>query len=458
MAKSKEISNDGDKSQATLNVPCCPTLDKDQPCDLLDFHYRQIHPTFVSDRQKRVFVEVLLHFRLERCSGPLALGDLAYSTTLFPGEKVRLFTMDRRTRFSFDSSSSLSYRHEQTSEEHYYMSSMDDFMSDITVRDEIESKNKNKGSFETKGKTSGAIQSFFGGASLTVTGSYDAESTRTFMRELSQHAEASHNRSVTATKTANAVSIGEVQTRRHAEGETEDHFEASSREFTNPNRCHAVTFFFYQINKTQTIKFTLESIQRRVINPAVDTAVGNNPFTSRGEVEVIPSAILATDTDRLQKEEVGRTSAFTQINQAVRLAPSGEKRAGFQTATANIFALPPTIEFTRAERIEALKNVDEDLASEGLIDRKTGEASQTTKKQFSFEVKTSLPTPGLLVRSCLDDCNVCEPALQEEIEIDLARKRLENELLEKKIELLEKSQEYRCCPEESSSEEEASES
>ena len=31
-------------------------------------------------------------------------------------------------------------------------------------------------------------------------------------------------------------------------------------------------------------------------------------------------------------------------------------------------------------------------------------------------------------------------------DLDLARKQLENELLKKQIDLLEKSQQYRCCP------------
>ena len=51
-----------------------------------------------------------------------------------------------------------------------------------------------------------------------------------------------------------------------------------------------------------------------------------------------------------------------------------------------------------------------------------------------------------MVKGCLDECDVCEPALDKAIQLDLERKRLENELLKKKIELLEKSQEYRCCP------------
>lgn len=67
-----------------------------------------------------MLVEVTLHFRLTRCPGPLALGDLVYDTTVLPGETVRLFTSDRHTRFTFDSESKLAYRHETTSEEAYF--------------------------------------------------------------------------------------------------------------------------------------------------------------------------------------------------------------------------------------------------------------------------------------------------------------------------------------------------
>jgi hypothetical protein len=43
---------------------------------------------------------------------------------------------------------SLTYRHEQTSEERDYRSAMDDFMSDLTIRDEGGSLNQNQGSIE----------------------------------------------------------------------------------------------------------------------------------------------------------------------------------------------------------------------------------------------------------------------------------------------------------------------
>lgn len=335
------------------------------------------------------------------------------------------------------------------------MSSMSDFMSDVTVRDEARATNTHKGSFETHGETSGAIQSFWGGASVDIRGSYDAESTRTFSRELSQHAEASHNRSVEATRTANSVSVGEVQARAHAEGESEDHLESSSRVFSNPNRCHAVSFFFYQINKMQTVKFTLEAIRRRVIDPAADTRFTNNPFTSRGEVSVIPSAVLATDKERIDIERIGRNSAAAQVNEAVRFTPSGTQQVALlslQTAQSTFATFQPVEPLPPELREDALKAVDNDLVDAGLLDEVGGNISEEAKQDFSFERTTSLPTPGLLVRGCLDDCNICEPTLLQEIEIDLVHKKLENELLARQIELLEKSQEYRCCPGESTSE------
>ncbi|MES1264693.1 MAG: hypothetical protein ABUU24_03460, partial [Variovorax sp.] len=181
-------------------IPCCPALEKDDVCDVLDFHYRQVHATSVVSSNRRVQVEVLIHARFERCPGPMTLGDLVYSTTLLPGEKVRLFTSDRRTRFSFDSASKVSYRNEQTSEERYYMASLHDFMSDVSVRDSGSASSSNKGSARGHGETSGAIQSFLSGPSVDVSGSYDASSTSAFLRELSQHASSSDRRAEVGTR------------------------------------------------------------------------------------------------------------------------------------------------------------------------------------------------------------------------------------------------------------------
>lgn len=425
-----------------MEVPCCPALAKDTVCDVLDFHYRTRHTSNVTAGGRRVQVEVLIHARLERCPGPMTLGDLAYSTTLLPGEKVRLFTSDRRTRFSVDSESKVSYRHEQTSEERYYMSSMHDFMSDVSVRDSGSANSSNRGSARGHGETSSALGAIFSGPSVDVSGSYDASSTSSFLRELHQHASASDRRSETATRAASSVSVGEVSSRSHTEGESEDHYESSSREFSNPNRCHAVTYFFYQINKTQTVRFRIVAIQRRVIDPAADTRVSNNAFAADGGVSAIPNAVLATDAGRLKIEDIGRESVLAR--QHAEFAGIGRDTASVSLVRASALEsaaqpLPPAI------KARALQQVDQALIKEGLLDKR-GKVSDELVAELSFERVSSLPTPGLLVKGCLDDCDVCEPSLEREIELELEYKQLKNELLKKQIALLEKSQEYRCCP------------
>ena len=82
-------------------IECCPPLKACKNCDTIDIKYRLPYRPQVDN--STVPVEVLLHFRFERCSGDLGLGDLIYTTTLLPSEKVRLFTSDRHSRWSFDS-------------------------------------------------------------------------------------------------------------------------------------------------------------------------------------------------------------------------------------------------------------------------------------------------------------------------------------------------------------------
>ena len=103
-----------DEQNAITTIDCCPALEDCAPCDMLDFRFRMPFRPVLGDQRRGVSVEVALHFRLTRCAGPLSLGDIAYSTTLLPGEKVRLFTSDRHNRFSFDSETSLAYRSHTT--------------------------------------------------------------------------------------------------------------------------------------------------------------------------------------------------------------------------------------------------------------------------------------------------------------------------------------------------------
>jgi hypothetical protein len=263
------------------------------------------------------------------------------------------------------------------------------------------------------------------------------------MRELSQHAASSDRRAEVGTRAASSVSVGEVSSRTHSEGESEDHFESSSREFANPNRCHAVTYYFYQINKTQTVRFSIVAIQRRVIDPAVDTRITNNAFLADGDVSAIPNAVLATDTNRLQIEQIGRASELARVRgDNVGLQSTAAVSTGLLASRAATLEVKPIPE---ALRVKALAQVDQALVRQGLLD-KSGKVADSVVSSLSFERTSSIPTPGMLVKGCLDECDTCEPALERAIELELENKQLQNDLLRKQIELLDKSQQYRCCP------------
>jgi hypothetical protein len=246
--------------------------------------------------------------------------------------------------------------------------------------------------------------------------------TQSFAQSLSRHAEAASSQVAAGVRAKSATAIGEVERRTHAESESESHFESASRTFKNPNHCHAVTFLFYKINKLQQIKFELVAIERRVNDPTAPTEADRliGPETA-GMVAVRPQAVLATDKNRLEIERIARESTIERQRAAVGLA---------------------------------VQEVDKDLGKANLIDIKTGKPTKEIIAELSWERDELIPTPGLLVKSCMDDCNICEPALIKERELDIERKNLENELLKRQIELLEKSQEYRCCPKSSEEENE----
>jgi len=119
----------------------------------------------------------------------LALVNLLYTTTLLPGEKVKLFTSDRRTMFTFDSDSKLSYRNTQSSEESFYMQQMSDSLFDTTARDSGNSSNQSHAHVDGHGDARVDILSL--GGSANMSGNFDSNSLSTFRNEHSSHAQSS---------------------------------------------------------------------------------------------------------------------------------------------------------------------------------------------------------------------------------------------------------------------------
>lgn len=438
MAKNEDSAMNTANTPAA--IPCCPPLVPCAVCDVLNFTYRlPFRPVVtVGDQRQTVPVEVILHFRLTRCAGPLSLGDPIYTTTLLPGEQVRLTSSDRHTRYSFDSETNLSYRNEATSEESYYAAGMAYGMSNLDVLDTTKASSSFSSSSVSGGGGAGIDLGFVSIGGSAAASSHDAHSTSTLAHALSQHSQTLQQHMEVSTRAAASTSIGEVATRSHQQGESEDQYESATRTFSNPNHCHAITFFFYRINKCQTVKFELVSIERRVDDPLAPTSVALNPPKPATGVAVHSSAVLATGTNRL---DVARRALDSVAVEQASAGPAAGVLLGRSFANYT-HAAPIPVDVRRA----ALKQVDQDLVREGLLDKEGGTVPAASQKTLGWEKTMAIPTPGVLVKGCLDDCDICEPELKQQIALDLVRRDLENQLLKKQIDLLEKSQEYRCCP------------
>jgi hypothetical protein len=423
------------KTEHSSAIPCCPDLIKDDHCDVINFSRVLTYPTTVvaTNSRRLVNVEVILHFKFSRCTLGLTLGDPAYSTTLLPGEKVRLSTTDRRSRFTYDSETKLSYRSEQISEDQFFMTATQKYLADASAAQSGHANSSSQGHWDFHGDASGSIDPFSLGvdAGTNASGNHNSSSVADYLNQQSTHVQSSASQAVSATHKAHSVSIGEVSSRTHIQGESEDHFEASSREFTNYNKCHAVTYMFYRLNKKQKVKFEIVAIERRVLDDNAPIGGVLQPTVARVPIALVPQDVPATAV-------LKRATVATGVASTANLDTSSLLSASPNLIrSANIdqnFGTPLDTE-TRAK---ALKEVNEQLIAKNLIDN-DGKVSKETKHSIDFEMEFSLPTPGIIVKGCLDECDVCEPLLKE-------RMQLENDLLRKQIELLEKSQEYRCCP------------
>jgi hypothetical protein len=368
-----------EETHHSMKIPCCPELLKTDNCDVLFFTRTLNYPLFVRERDVRLTAQLILGFRFKRCTLGLMLGDPVYSTTLLPGEKVRLFTTDRRTSFKYDASTKMTYRSEQISEEQYFMRASQSYYSDLESQQSGNVNTTSKGHWDFRGDAEGSVDlnPFSPGvdASTSASGNHDSSSTLDYLHRQSSNMHAAASQAVNATHRAHSISVGESATQTRIEGETSEHFESSSREFSNQNSCHAVTYIFYRLNKKVVISFELVSIDKAITSPGFS----NNPH-----------------------------------------------------------ALAPMIPLDL--RKDVLKLLDKDLIDAGIID-KSGQPAEDLKRRYDFKIESALPTAGIIVKGCLDECNTCEPARRERV-------HLENEMLRKQIELLEKSQEYRCCPSE----------
>lgn len=418
----------------TMPVPveCCPELMRCQSVTRIRPTYRIIH-TVPGDNGQTVRVEAAWHLTLTRTTGETMLGPVVKSVNLLPGQTVRLSIQDKASKFSYDTESTRVHREAHASSASYYSAGMASAFSSLSSVSSGRTASTFHESAISGGGGAGLDLGFFEIGGSVNGSSHDASSTTSFLNSLSQTSRSQSSHWEAGTQTAYASSVGYVSTRTHAEGESEEHSEAATHVYRNENRCHAVNHRFHQLMEEHTVKLTVEAVVLRVIDP--DASTGTVPVVPRPLTGLAPKpeAVSVLSPQLAEKEDAARKAATART----ALTPQGQD----VFASRFILAIPP------ADAQRALDMVRDDLMRAGLIDQ-DGSVTEQAQARFGWEQTLCLPLDGLHVMSCLSDCNTCEHQLERRIDLELDHLGLQNEMLRRQIELMDRDQEHRsgCCP------------
>ena len=336
-------------------VPCPPPLVVRPTSDRITRSFRHVIHTIDGQQALRAPVEVVVRTRIERTSGAYLVGDLVHTMTLLPGEEVRIFTTDRRTRFSYEKDTDIAYRTQSVFEDQMYLSAMDSFFGRLSANSWAEGSASTQGQFESHGEVSNWFENIFSDPSGDVNGSFSMDSFASFTSGLAAQASAAHHQSVAATAAASAVSIGAVGIQDKFKAELQDRFELNCRHFRNPSRTHTTTFYFYQIRRMHTVEFAIEAIEL----PPVDRLLY-----------------------RAKKKEKA-ISDFAEY----------------------------------ADHVAARSVVQDDLVARGLARLDHGELQlgDAIRPRSTFRHEFSLPTPGLVVRGNREGRTLADPSVFREL-------------------------------------------
>jgi hypothetical protein len=240
-----------------------------QNADSLNFYYKS--RTYIPGvNGTNIPVEATFHYRLTRTSGSNSLGEVLYTTTLLPGETVKMFVSDSRSEFNLDADTSLSTKQTTSSEETQYMNNISSSMNNLNSTNNTQSNSSSNSSQSNwnAGGSAGLDLGFLsiGGGGGGGGASQSSNNVADTIQQVSQAAHAAAQSSELAVKTSNSISIGEVQSRNHVSTESDDQYESYSRQVTNPNTSHAVNYVFYRINKCNTVTYELVDVTFRFVN------------------------------------------------------------------------------------------------------------------------------------------------------------------------------------------------
>jgi len=413
-----------------LGESCKPIPFKPEPtCDVmnLNFRFRVIAP------KNKKFVWVDLHYELKRCSLEYTLGDLLYSTTLLPQEKVWLSFRNRHSvsRLTEDTSFS-AYCHAKSSES-IWMDTYRNLATDISKSDNIRTRSSSQSSFETKADGGYWSFLFWGGGDVSAEGKFDSNSAYDYSREINQHLRSSFHQTNEINRTAESTSITEVSSHRSVEKEINDEVKAGVRVFQNINHCHTLTFLFYNIARRQEVRIKLTGVSYQAINPDTEKDM---PIFRKGY------QLAIAENQEVMKYEQTKQPEFMAMLTATG-NPSYPRTSSYVVASKPLMAVKSDKVFYDSTPSVRMEIPIEERAS--AVDE-VKQLLPESKFRFNFYEKTLLPTNAVYVDSALGSCLACEPYVIEKQKIELERSNLENQLLQRQIDLLDKHQLYRCCP------------
>ena len=410
--------------EVKLGKPCPPFAMKPEPtCDITNLTYRL--NVVVGHR----LVEMALHYEVERCSLEYTLGDLIYSTTLLPGERVWLSFRNRHSVSRLTEDTAFSASTYARSSESLWMDTYRNLATDIDWKAGEMMRSSSHSEFETKAEGGYTSFLFWGGGDVKVSGKYDRNSASDFFSESQRHLRSSFHQTNEISRTSESTAITEINSHRSVEQELRDELKAGVRVFQNINKCHTLTFLFYQICRRQRIRIKLSGVSYRALNPDAETAVRRKAY----KLSVADNQEFLKVSERTQLAEkyhaTFRTPPAYMVAKSYSTASESKLHPDAETM-ASLSILEATIPI--AEREQAVNQLKKELPE--------------SKFRFEFEATVLLPTNAVFLDSALGACLACELYVIEKQKLELERIRLENEKLKRETELLENHQLYRCCP------------
>ena len=184
---------------------------------------------------------------------------------------------------------------------------------------------------------------------------------------------------------------------------------------SNTNKCHAVTYYFYRLNKCYVSKYVLADVSFRVIRPNGFSSLTPKPAQPYSGLTIAPSAVLATNdrsTDTVANANRASQSQLSQNTQSSGVVSFASNQLVVQPQPAefNTEEIPVDREF-------AIKVIQAGLglAHSDVLDALKASQEPTVPSVIVIDAQIwchelSIPSPGVLVKGCLDECNVCEDA------------------------------------------------